>query len=247
MFLSGDSHPGDMLKSAPVRVLKQQRVAGFDATVLEADNADALYDWLEARAYPISPTLKDWFKPYIEKRWKITAFKVAKSDPEAGASVATDAVRMSFKTPVAFHPYREPRAKRKTATVSRGFRMYVIAKGPMEGRIGHEPNRAQPWQRKRLYAAPLANAKELLGMALPDVSLDTPLWLNAFDDRSSPRLGTDELYFSPESTTEPFYPKPRVVGDYQTVQLPLDLMGLFFAVPAFLIRRKNKKKRQSSA
>src|SRR5439155_1257195 len=39
----------------PVRVLDEQRVAGYDAVVLEADEANALNSWLTEHGYEFSP------------------------------------------------------------------------------------------------------------------------------------------------------------------------------------------------
>jgi hypothetical protein len=60
-----------------VRVLDQQRVAGYDATVLEADSARALNEWLIKHHYVNRPDLTVWLEPYVKNRWKITAFKIA--------------------------------------------------------------------------------------------------------------------------------------------------------------------------
>src|SRR5262245_10581471 len=58
-----------------VRLLSAQRVAGYDAVDLEADNAAALSRWLDKHGYASSPSLTEWLAPYVAARWKITAFK----------------------------------------------------------------------------------------------------------------------------------------------------------------------------
>ena len=90
-----------------VRILEEKQVAGYQAAVLEADDADALNRWLQEHEYEFTPSLQEWAKPYVAAGWKITAFKVAKSAPDA-EGVRTQAVRMSFKTDRPFFPYREP-------------------------------------------------------------------------------------------------------------------------------------------
>src|SRR5262245_51929797 len=62
-----------------VRVLDEQRIGGFDTVVLEADDAQALGNWLKHYGYSADP---DWRRldPYVKKNWKITAFKIAQ-DP----------------------------------------------------------------------------------------------------------------------------------------------------------------------
>ncbi|HSP06023.1 MAG TPA: DUF2330 domain-containing protein, partial [Acidobacteriota bacterium] len=92
-----------------VRVLEFKSVAGYDAAVLEADDAGALNGWLQEHGYPASSALQKWFEPYVALKWKITAFKVA-GDKTSGAP-ATAAVRMSFPADRPFFPYREPEAE----------------------------------------------------------------------------------------------------------------------------------------
>ena len=94
-------------KAAAVHVIAEQRVAGHDAAVLEADNPGALIDWLSEHGYATSPLLTDWLKPYLDQHWKITAFRIAKDAPES-EQVATKAICMSFHTDKPFYPYREP-------------------------------------------------------------------------------------------------------------------------------------------
>ena len=62
-----------------VRVLDEQRVAGYDAAVLEADSANALNAWLAKHEYVTRPDLAAWLDTYVKAKWKITAFKVAKA------------------------------------------------------------------------------------------------------------------------------------------------------------------------
>ena len=65
--------------SREVRVLEEKRVAGFDAAVLEADSGKTLTGWLRRNGYSYSSSTAAWAQPYVEKGWKITALKVAKS------------------------------------------------------------------------------------------------------------------------------------------------------------------------
>ena len=77
--------------ASKVDILEEKSVAGYDAVILQADDAEALNRWLKDHGYQSSPALKDWLKRYITQGWKITAFKIAKDDKEAH-SVATKAL-----------------------------------------------------------------------------------------------------------------------------------------------------------
>lgn len=84
-----------------VQVLQFQKVAGYDATTLRANDVKSLNRWLQKHGYASSPIFADWLQPYIQKRWVVTAFKIGKkkkSDEQFSSSL----VRMSFKTPRPF-------------------------------------------------------------------------------------------------------------------------------------------------
>ncbi len=88
-----------------VQVVRQQVVAGLDATVLQASDPAALDGWLRGNGYPSGPELRGWLERYVVKGWFVTAFKIR---PGNRAQVATRAVRMSFHTELPFYPYAEP-------------------------------------------------------------------------------------------------------------------------------------------
>jgi hypothetical protein len=77
---------------AAVRVLDQKVVAGYQATVLEADTAAAFTDWLKANDFAYSPEVAAWAEPYIDQQWKFTALKVAPAAPVDATPAGTEAV-----------------------------------------------------------------------------------------------------------------------------------------------------------
>ncbi len=54
--------------SVGVRVLSAQRLAGYDAVVLEAGDAAELNRWLGKHGYASSPSLTEWLTPYVAAR-----------------------------------------------------------------------------------------------------------------------------------------------------------------------------------
>jgi hypothetical protein len=199
--------------TAPVRVLEEKRVAGYDAAVLQADDVPGLLRWLKEHNYASRPDLQEWLKPYVEKRWTITAFKVA--------GVATQAVRMSFGTERPFFPYREPADQRQGPTQPRELLVYLIALGRMEGTIGAD----QFWSRELLYAAPKDGLGALLAATLPSTAVTSGSWLNAFRDRASPRPGVDDLFFAPATSREKVVPPPVTIDERLDLPLPLDVLA----------------------
>src|SRR5262249_9517099 len=118
---------------APVRVVELKRVAGLDAAVLEASSPEALNEWLKEHQYQSSPGLVDWLKPYVERKWFITAFKFAKQDSQSSALHAS-AVCMSFQTSKPFYPYREPAEPRATSyDPPRLLRLYFLGPDRVSG------------------------------------------------------------------------------------------------------------------
>lgn len=177
---------------APVQVLHEQTVAGYDAAILQASDANALKAWLEKNGYPTSPDLEEWLKFYIENRWTITAFKVSKD----GNQGSNSAVHMTFKTDKPFYPYREPAGQRKGGKLkSRLLRVYFLAEERYAGKIGTSTE----WPGNSVWSDKIENNAKALGEMLKLSPLATTPWLTEFEDKSSPRPGTDEIYFAPAS------------------------------------------------
>jgi hypothetical protein len=228
---------------APVRVLDAQRVAGYDAVVLEADDPGALAAWLEDHGYAARPELTAWLTPYVAQKWKITAFKIA---GDAGATaLGTAAVRMSFATDRPFYPYREPVDQRENlpagAPRDRLLRVFFVGPGRVEGAIGSAAGRPGAakgaWPGRTVWSDRIEAGQAVV--TLP-VSAPEGSWLTMFEDRASPRPGTDDLFFAP--TRGPAVKPPPVVIDRTTkVPLPLDVLGGgALAVALWLRRRRNR-------
>lgn len=175
-----------------VTVLEQKVVAGYDAAVLEATDANALYEWLKVHGYRSDPELVAWTRPYVERGWKITAFKIAGDAPR----VATRAVRMSFQTERPFFPYREPQSQRAPGSEKRERRLHVyfLADARFDGAIGGK----EAWPGRTLFSKRIDDAQrlDLLKLArLPVMAGGGGRWLTEFEDLSSPRPGSDEVLF----------------------------------------------------
>lgn len=195
-----DSIPMTTVAASPVRVIEEKSVAGYDATVLQADDPDSLGKWLKEHGYSFRPALRDWLERYTTAKWYITAFKVSSQQDamENFGQVQSKAVRMSFHTERPFYPYREPEDMRdeKAKQHSRYLRLFVLADRRMDGSKGDEKT---PWSPKTVWAnsiSPEQSARLQADLKLP-IPFDSPTtWLTEFRDDSSPRIGTDEVFFS---------------------------------------------------
>lgn len=187
---------GHGVKSAPqtVEVLERRVVAGLDAAVLRAEDPAALQGWLAKHGYPASDTLRAWLAPYVEKKWIVTAFRVAPQAPGQAAGqgeVQMKAVRMSFQTDAPFFPYSEP--QREGAT-PRPFRVSVVATERMQVK-------GSGWGGDVGYAGQPGEAlSKLVADVAPKAAVGA--WLTVFDEPASVR-GREDLTFERAAEQEP--------------------------------------------
>jgi hypothetical protein len=206
---------GETMMAAGVAVLEQKRVAGYDAAVLAADDPAALNQWLGDHGYESRPALTAWLEPYTKGKWTVTAFKIAANDKNA-RGVATTAVRMSFQADRPFFPYREPEDQRiesANPTLQRLFRVFFIGDGRHTGQLGTQPE----WPGKTVWANVLPEkdrTRLFEDLKLPP-STGVP-WLTELEDRSSPRPGTDDVYFSRTGDQSPVERPPHIKYVYTT-------------------------------
>lgn len=196
--------------SAPVEVLHRQMIAGYDASVLKATDVDALADWLTTNEYEFRPELREWLKRYTDDGWIITAFRLAGND---AGRMQTKAIQMSFNAEQPFYPYREPEHMRdpKQTHDERMLRLFMLSDTAVDARLGKELG---PWHAKVAWRDKVDSAKadNILDSLRPregrvenegnrDVKYAEDLardgwWLTEYEDNSSPRPGTEELYFT---------------------------------------------------
>jgi len=227
-----------------VRVLSAQRVAGYDAVVLEADNAAELNRWLDERGYASSHSLTEWLTPYVAARWKITAFKIAKDADYR--EVGTSSVRMSFTTDRPFFPYREPADQREAKDARAGnrlLRVFFLGSSRMDGALGGGASGAWPGQ--TVWADRISEAnRERFGRLLPHGSQLPPnTWLSVFEDKSSPRPGTDEVYFAPSKQQGTVHLPPVIKIVDQSIPAPLDLIVILILIGGLILLIEWKRRR----
>ena len=209
-----ESAPG-VVTSAEVRVLEEKIVAGFQASVLEADDTDALLRWLKDHDYDFSPAVAAWAQPYIEQKWKITALKVAKDAPlneenrnqpkQPEQLVQASALRLSFATDRPLFPYREPdygklagedsSRQKELAQRERLLRIYFVSNARYEGNLTPE----QPWTGKAVWAGKLSEPQRLAllkELQLPEEGNRADLYLSEFEDNWPYRGAPADRFFA---------------------------------------------------
>ena len=228
----------------PVRVIATAHVAGFDATTVEADDANALTAWLGGHGFEATPKLTEWLDRYVKDKWKITAFVVA-SDEAEGANnydVATKAVKMTFPAERPFYPYREPKIEvtvetnAKMVPPPRLLRVFFVSDQRYAATLAGEPWSATVLQANALTWAP-PDLMNLFG---------AQKYMTVFHDESSPRRGLDELYFAPSADKSDVKQKTEVIEVPQKKTFPIDLVILGVIV-GFCISRRLRKRRAAIA
>jgi len=225
--------PGLAGAKPDVKVLAEKRVGDYDTVSLQATNAPALRKWLLDHNYDARPELESWLKIYTELKWVITAFKISadatarKPAPGVPISMQASAIRMSFSTDRPFYPYREPLDQQQVnadgKTKSRLLRVFMIADARYDGRIGETgawPGR--PVYSKALEKASATESIENLKLKEPAaLELKDREWtLTEYEDRSSPRPGTDEVFFSRSPDQSTLERPSHVIVDYEEDDTP---------------------------
>jgi hypothetical protein len=223
----------------PVRVLDRQTVAGYDAVVLEADDAAALAGWLRTHGYDSRPEIDAWAKPYVAAQWKITAFKYAQAAApgEARSALAarvatTGAVSLSFATDRPLFPYRVPTDQLARPERGHVLRVFFIGADRVEATLG--PAAAPWWQGVARYANRVEGLHSLLAGVAPPDALAEAGWITMFEDRTWPG-GTEDLFFRRNSDAAPIVP---VVDGRKAIPLPLDVLVFLAGGGLWLLRRR---------
>jgi hypothetical protein len=224
----------EMLTKGAVRVRVEKDVAGFHAAVLETQSADALVKWLKENGYAYSEELKAWAQPYLEKKWMITALKVAKDkDGKGQQDVGAAALRMSFQTDRPLFPYREPDSRSAAETLEakrRLLRIYFLAEARYQGEMTPDHR----WTGYVAWANPLTaedRKKVLKLLRLPPATGPAEWWLTEFEDYWPYEVAPADVYFSrdPKQDTRE---RPPII-QYAFFAWPTDVM--VYALAGFIV------------
>jgi hypothetical protein len=209
-------------KTTPLHVMREARVGAYTATVLAARDVHAVDAWLKQNKYKNGPDLRAWLKPYVEQGWTLTAFKIS---PGVNKEMRLHPVSLSFKTPRPLYPYREPASARKTGNYSsaRTLKVYYLGQDRPVGSIGG----TKAWPGKTLWTATVPDAARkalLTGTNLDSAQLPPKARLTVFKDESSPRPGTDEVFFKTGRDQSQLLPAVIHETDDQRKIIPLELL-----------------------
>jgi hypothetical protein len=224
-FLKSAAPPIVTATGPSVNVLATRKIAGYEASVLDATDGQALGDWLAEHGYATAPDLVEWLEPYIRERWTITAFKIDKSRSDPG--VSTSAVKMSFPTERPFFPYREPASQRSPNVTRRSLRVFFLGPERVQGTIGTSTS----WPAEVQWSNAIEDPLRVAIANSAAVPLPANTRLTRFEDLSTPRPGTDDLFFASGADQSAYIPPPHVVEITEKTHVPAD----FVAIPLLAI------------
>jgi hypothetical protein len=223
--------------------------------------AAELEKWLITHGYETPPAVKEWLTRYVKDEWCITAFKIAIPTPK-NAKDGTNAtpnphaprndlraepIRMSFKTEKPFYPYREPATEPTARPEPRLLRVFFAAAARYEGKLG---DGTKPWPGKTVWSGPVETARwtgilddarlnlQKTGDKLPfePPQASSLSVLTEFEDRSSPRPGTDEVYFERSADQQTLERTPIVITRTKVVRFtPWWHVAVYVGVPLALV------------
>jgi hypothetical protein len=238
--------PQDQAPAGRVDVLQEGVLGPYDYKVLKVvgGKVETLKEWLLERKYEFSPELEAWVKPYLDKDFIITAFKINHEAADK-PGVATKAIRMTFKTEQPMFPYREPEDKTprdKRQVHNRLLRVFFLSTSRVQGTLGKTD---APWPGQTVWANKLSDAdraKVLNTLKMPKETPPATWWLTEFEDHSSPRPGKEDVYFAPAADQTPVERPPHIV--YTAASRP-DVMSVALAlclvVPPFVRLWRRRK------
>lgn len=215
--------------AASVRVIEEKTVAGYHAVVLAADSGSALVSWLRDHGYAYTPEVAAWAQPYLEKRWYMTAMKIADDgDHRTSAALAASALRITFQTDRPLFPYREPDSRLDAAQLKvpdRLLRIYFVAESRYEG----EFSPSQAWDAQTRWSQLLSSdqrSKLLQDLGLPESTGPAKAWLTEFEDHWPYGQAPGDLYFTESTNQQKLSSNLRVTFD-PTLALALGLALIY--------------------
>jgi hypothetical protein len=255
-----------------VNVLEEVRVAGLDATVLAASDAEALSEWLRARGFEQREALKHWLAIYVAKGWYVTAFRYVR--PAAPASVdahgqpsvyfmvspetgelqtvlTSKAVSISFATNEPIYPYLEPADAPEVP--GRILDLFVVASQTMDGYL-IDPT-LRPWNADVAFASDTwrttpSGRFDLMDTLFLDSQLKTMLppgpRITHYVDHASKREASD-VVFRPSASAKEVRPPPHVHHLRSPVPVPYELLPVGIAGIWWWRRKARKRPDRSEA
>jgi hypothetical protein len=192
--------------SGSVEVLEQKAVGSFTAFVLRASDPAALAQWLRDNQLQSTQENDAWLRGYVARDFYYVALRHERR-PGTGRARALKAetMRISFRTPVAYYPYREPQMAASGGSEPRALALWLAAAEPLvpvawEAR-GAEAGWVRPL-REGLRASAVESSwlRGQLGSAERSLIAPDRRWsVQTFEDQKRSRAGFGDVVYLPEA------------------------------------------------
>lgn len=148
--------PQAAMTKTEVRVLEKGVVGSLDYKILEADRAEALYEWLKQNDYSYAGDAET-LDHYVQKKWNFTVMKIDPRQMKKRADGTYEGevtpTRFTFRTNQAIYPLRITQISVKDQTDAL---LYLLAEDKMDlpGNWSYQPNFLTMWQQAMGFAVP---------------------------------------------------------------------------------------------
>jgi hypothetical protein len=116
----------------------------------------------------------------------------------------------------------------------------------MDGALGGGASGAWPGQTVWADRISEANRERFGSLVPPESQLPPNTWLSVFEDKSSPRPGTDEVYFAPSKQQGAVHLPPVIKTVGQSIPAPLDLILIILIGVLILLTRWKRRRELAS-
>lgn len=197
-----------------VTVLSKERIGSFTVFVLEATNAGALKKWLDDNDLATTPESDAWLQHYVDLGFYYAAFRyempAAKTpSPAAKTGAKAETVQITFKTPLPYYPYLEPKHPTPSSN-PRVLSVWYMSPQRAVPVAAVKEGSAIAWKRPWAESVKhpdtsLSDLTRLVGAAslgaLADPSFDSPdrLVVQTFQDQKRSREGWGDVVLVPNA------------------------------------------------
>lgn len=186
-----------------VAILDIKKVGSFTAFVLAANDADALAKWLKDNGLSSSPENDAWLKDYVERKFFYVAFRYEPSkDQKDNGQPRAETVRITFPTPLAYYPYREPR--HESSSPERDVALWMATNERVEPVALLEEARGTKWVKPFAQGyfqegVSAVRLKAALGAEEDKLVTAASYTVQPFEDQKVSREGYGDVVFLPKN------------------------------------------------